>query len=154
MFLDQVYFYPCRENFRLRHQTKKVGGDMHKQRLGIVIAAAVGMLGTFLPWFTVPLLGSINGTKGDGWISLVLFLVALLMGLLGDKTNFIQGGKLYLAMITAGLGSVIGVYEIIDFNDKISGAGAFGKAASIGFGIYVIILAGIAVIAVGISMKK
>ena len=36
---------------------------MHQQRLYVLIAAAAGMLGTFLPWVSLPFLGSVSGTS-------------------------------------------------------------------------------------------
>ena len=48
---------------------------MNKQRIGILIAAGLGMLATFMPWLKAPVVGTINGAewKGDGWITFFLF---------------------------------------------------------------------------------
>ena len=46
---------------------------MHRQRLVIAVVAVIGMLATFMPWVSVPIAGTINGTKSDGWITLALF---------------------------------------------------------------------------------
>lgn len=55
---------------------------MHNQRFAIVVAAGVGMLATFLPWFYVPIIGSVSGTTGAaGWITLVLFIPAMVRAL-------------------------------------------------------------------------
>ena len=42
---------------------------MHKQRMALMLAAAAGIVATFLPWATVMGM-TINGTVGDGWITL------------------------------------------------------------------------------------
>ena len=60
---------------------------MNKQRLAILIVAGLGALATFMPWVKAPIVGTINGTKGDGWITLVLFAVPLVISLLNDKTK-------------------------------------------------------------------
>jgi hypothetical protein len=126
---------------------------MHKQRIGIVVAAAVGMLATFLPWATVPFLGSISGTAGDGFITLILFLVALLMGVLGDKNTVVTGVKSTVAMLAGALAAVVGIYEIFNISSIAGEAGALGKAIGVGFGVYLVIICGIAVIAVGFVLK-
>lgn len=125
---------------------------MHKQRLGMLIAAAVGMLGTFLPWATIPFFGSISGTQGDGWFTLVAFLVALIMTLVGNKNEVLTGAKLYIGMAFAAIGSIIGVYEIFNISGAVSGQA--GKMVSIGFGLYVIIIAGLVYIGLGFILKK
>ncbi len=127
---------------------------MNKQRLGMVIAAAVGMLGTFLPWASIPFFGSVSGTRGMGWVTLVLFLVALLMALLGDKLSLLTGAKFYVAIAVSVLAAVIAVLQIMDLKSAMSGSGSFGSAVSIGFGLYVIILAGLAVPVLGFTLKK
>ena len=65
---------------------------MHKQRLAIVIAAALGIVATFLPWVNIAFLGSVTGTNGDGWFTLILFIAALVIGLLKDKSAPVTGG--------------------------------------------------------------
>ena len=123
---------------------------MNKQRLAILIVAGLGALATFMPWVKAPYVGTINGTKGDGWITLVLFAVPLVMSLLNDKTKALKGGLLYGAIIPSVVAGAIGVWKIIDFNSKMSdiGGGAFAKAlgatVSIEFGLYLVVLAGIA----------
>lgn len=57
---------------------------MNKQRLAILILAGLGALATFMPWVKAPIVGTINGTKGDGWITLALFAVPLVISLLND----------------------------------------------------------------------
>ena len=55
---------------------------MNKQRLAILITAAVGALSTFMPWAKAPIVGSVPGTEiedGLGWISFGLFGTFFLM---------------------------------------------------------------------------
>lgn len=124
---------------------------MNKQRLAILIVAGLGVLATFLPWVKVPILGSVNGTQGDGWITLVLFAIAILISLSKDKTKAIEGGLLYAAILPGGLAGAIGLWKIIDFNSKMEELGVGG--VSIGFGLYLVVLAGIALPIVGFLIK-
>jgi hypothetical protein len=133
---------------------------MNKQRLAILIVAGLGALATFMPWIKLPIVGTINGTiGGDGWITLVLFAVPLVMALLNDKTKALKGGLLYGAIIPSVVAGAIGVWTIIDFNSKMSDiddnpfAKALGATGSIEFGLYLVVLAGIALPIVAFLIK-
>ena len=132
---------------------------MNKQRLAILIVAGLGVLATFLPWVKVPIIGSVNGTQGDGWITLVLFAIAILISLSKDKTKAIEGGRLYAAILPGGLAGALGLWKIIDFNSKMEELGgnvmaeAIGSTVSIGIGLYLVVLAGIALPIVGFLIK-
>jgi hypothetical protein len=73
-------------------------GTFHKQRLAILMAAGLGMVATFLPWWYVPIIGAISGTKGDGWLTLALFAPAVIATLL-DCTSLPMLESLRLAAI-------------------------------------------------------
>lgn len=134
---------------------------MHRQRIAILIASAAGMLGTFLPWVNIPLMGSLNGTGGDGWITFGLFGVAFLITFLGNKTLALKGVYLALGLISGVIAGAIGVWKILDFNSSIGRTApqtelvkSFGKLVSVGFGLYLIVVAGIAVLLSGILLRK
>jgi hypothetical protein len=132
---------------------------MNKQRLAILIVAGLGALATFMPWVKAPIVGTINGTKGDGWITLVLFAVPLVISLLNDKTKALKDGQLYGAIIPSLVAGAIGIWKIIDFNSKMSDIGdnpfakALGATVSIEFGLYLVVLAGIALPIVAFLIK-
>ena len=132
---------------------------MNKQRLAILIVAGLGALATFLPWVKVPIVGTINGTAGDGWITLVLFAVPLVISLLNDKTKALKGGLLYGAIIPSLVAGALGIWKIIEFNSKMSEiednpfAKALGATVSIEFGLYLLVLAGIALPIVAFLIK-
>lgn len=126
---------------------------MNKQRVLIVAAAGVGMLCTFLPWVSIPIFGSISGARGDGWISFALFLIALLPALLaGEKKQPLPGKALPAVLIPAVLAAGLGIWKIIDFKRLLSGstddalAQFTGAGVSIGFGLYLLVLAGIVLV--------
>lgn len=54
------------------YSTEK-GDLMEKKRMLILIVAVIGMIGAFLPWYTI--FGSMNvsGTEDGGWLVLILF---------------------------------------------------------------------------------
>ena len=130
---------------------------MHKQRIAILITAIIGGIGTFLPWAEVPFLGSINGTEGDGWITLGLFAVPLILALIGKSEEPLKGPKLIGASIASFFAAIIGFIDLNDIsglsgsNDMISQM--MGDMVSVGSGLYVIIIAGIALPILAFALK-
>lgn len=136
---------------------------MNKQRLAVLIAAAVGMLASFMPWVKAPLVGSVNGINGaDGWINLVLFAIPLALCLLKDKTQPLKGAFLYGAIAPAIIACIFGVWKIIDFERAVSSmsdpsnpfAQALSASVSIEFGLYLVVLAGIALPILAFVVKE
>lgn len=127
---------------------------MHKQRMGILIAAAAGMLGAFLPWVTF-LMVSVSGINSStGWLILVLFGAALAMTLIGNKQSILTGAKFYVAIAAGAVAALIAILNIVNFKSEVGQQGGIGSVVSIGVGLYVIILAGIAVVVLGFILKK
>ena len=58
---------------------------MEKNRLFIIISAAVAILGTFLPWYTTPFgVISISGIQNSGWIVIVLSIGSIVLACLNN----------------------------------------------------------------------
>jgi hypothetical protein len=134
---------------------------MHKQKTGIIIASAAGMVGTFLPWINIPVLGGIRGTDWDGWITFIMFGLALVVAAVGSKERALNVVQLVLAVILGGGAGLFGVWKIIDFKSSIGEVAsdnalgeAMGSIISVGSGLYLIVLAGIAVIFFAFALKK
>lgn len=127
------------------------------QRWVLIIAAAAGMLGTFLPWINIPLRGAVSGTEGDGWITLGFFALALFITLTGTPG---LGRRLCIGL--AGLvASAMGVYDVANISarkaEMASDGGrlaeALANSISIGAGLYLVIIAGL-VVALGALVHK
>lgn len=122
---------------------------MNKQRLAILITASLGGLATFMPWIKVPILGSVSGTQGDGWITLLLFGVAIGLSLMNDRSKMLVGGLRIIAVIPPMLASVIGILKIMEFKSKMAEMGdnpfaqALSAAISIDYGLYLLVFAGL-----------
>ena len=113
---------------------------MHKQRLGIMVLAGIGIAGTFMPWAKLSLFGlnqTINGTEGDGWITLGLFVIPLLFSLLGNRKNALKIGLLIGAIIASLLAGLVAANDLIGMMSAKYKADTLG-ASSIGIGLYVI----------------
>ena len=130
---------------------------MHKQKIAILITGLIGGIGTFLPWAEVPFLGTINGTEGDGWITLGLFAVPLILALTGQSQVSLKGTKLIIASVASFIAAIIGFIDLNDItsltggNDMISQM--MGDMVSVGSGLYVIIIAGIALPILAFALK-
>lgn len=121
---------------------------MHKQRLFIVIASAVGIVSAFLPWAKVSFLGfstSASGIDGgDGWLSLALFAAAGgLTFVSGDRNTVLEGSiKKAVAGIGAGATGFM-IIELLRIGFQFSS-----------YGVYFSILAGVAIMAVPFVINK
>jgi hypothetical protein len=134
---------------------------MRFQRVGIIIAAAAGMLGTFLPWVNVPILGSFVGTQSDGWITFVLFALTAFLAIVGNKQRVLRGGQFFITMLFGVAAGGFGLWKIIDFHTSIGNTAsdnpltrAVGSVVSIGVGLYLIVIAGLAVLVLGSAFRK
>jgi hypothetical protein len=138
---------------------------IHIQRISLAITAIVGMLGTFVPWITVPILGSVNGTQvrfpfnsaagptggfGLGWLTLFLFIPALFLAFSGDARAPLVAGAKLIAAIPAGLAALLVFIESAQILDDIDRQDIRG--ISFGVGLFFIVLAGIGVAIVSFVM--
>ena len=119
---------------------------MHKQRLVIIIAAAIGVISAFLPWASIDggFLGrvSVNGIQGDGLITFLAFIAAGVLAFLGDqKQPITTDAKFKWGIVgTGALAALIAVIAMIN----VSGV----PFTSVGFGVYLSILAGAVIVAI------
>jgi hypothetical protein len=110
--------------------------NFHKQKLYALIAAGVGLISCFLPWwsFSFGPFGSysVNGMHEIGILSFLGFIGAGVLCFLGDKTKPFDG---QFKMIAAGCFAGAGLIALIQFLRQTSFAS---------FGIWLAILCGIA----------
>lgn len=137
-------------------QAQPSASTVSPQRWALIIAAAAGMLGTFLPWLNVPIRGAITGTEGDGWITLGFFAFSLLITLTGAPGI----GRRICIGLAGAIASAIGVHDAANVfarkAEMASEGGRLGEAiansVSIGAGLYLVIIAGL-VVALGALVR-
>ena len=121
---------------------------MNPFRIAIAVLALAGAAGTFLPWVSVPFLGSFDGTAGDapGWITSGLFVVSAVLAIA-------TGPKRPLTALFAGLcaapalaGGAYALYQMLDLQrtaKAIAGDNALAQAllgsASVELGLYLVV---------------
>ncbi len=130
-------------------------GGLHRQRFAICVLAGIGMIATFMPWVHAPIIGSVSGAAGDGWITLILLTFPVVFAWRGEKLAPIMGNARLGTAITAGLVCLVGLYKVADFNYRMSDidqdnlfAVALVGMAHIGIGLYVLIAASAALVAI------
>lgn len=69
---------------------------------------------TFMPWVKVPKAGTLNGTKGDGWIKFGHFVILLLVAKSGNTMKLLRSGPQLLAIIPFLLAVGIGMWQIVE----------------------------------------
>lgn len=134
---------------------------LHRQRIVLACIAGVGMLATFLPWAKMPIIGTIAGTAGAaGWMTFALFGASLGLSFLGRREQLLTGGKRIGAIAPSVLAALIGLATIAVWRTAKSDAAreggfaeAFAMTVQIGFGVYLVVLAGIAFAIVSFVFK-
>jgi hypothetical protein len=118
-------------------------------------AVALGV-GSIAPWAKASagiFSRSVNGTEGDGVITIVLAVVILLIAL-ATSTATARRGLLALALLCALGAGFVGIYDTVNVNDaakRAEDASSFVNA-TVGWGLYVVI-AGAALAAFGVAMR-
>jgi hypothetical protein len=121
------------------------------QRQAAMAVVAGGILvgvGSLLPWATATTgFGTISfaGTEGDGRITIVLGALAGLLGFLQLER---ATETLRLGAISAGLGAgVAGLYDYANLESRLSSVTTDAVRASIGPGLYVVIIGAVVIVA-------
>ena len=119
---------------------------MNKQRKLILIAAALGVVSVFLPWFSAGAFGfsvHINGFHDWGILAFICFLGAAIISLAGNQNLPLDKG-IWFATILCGSLALLSV--IITLISSAGNSEDLGFAsAGIGFGIWIALLASVAV---------
>lgn len=122
---------------------------MSKQRKFVLIAAAIGLISCFLPWYTFSFMGfgggSINGMHSWGLLTFLAFAGAGIVALLGDQTKTMSQSHWFLAL-ACGVLSIIGV---LIFFLEVS-----GTMVSYGFGLFIAAAAAIGVLAAAYTQRN
>jgi hypothetical protein len=114
----------------------------------LLIISVIGMVGTFLPWAKWGPL-TVSGAKGDGWFTFVFFGIAAAFCLFkGPRNEPLAKGSMTAVSAMGILGFLFGLWKIIRFND-VSASGL-----TLGIGLWVITLAGAAIIYFNFFKKK
>jgi hypothetical protein len=108
---------------------------LHKQKMYALVAAVVGIIGCFLPWWSFGYTGlyavSVNGLHELGILAFLGFIAAAVVSFLGNKALPFEG---QMKMIAAGAFALAALITLIQFLRVMSGSS---------FGIWISLIAGI-----------
>lgn len=131
---------------------------MHKQRIFILVAAGVGLLGCLLPWqvASAGFFGTISANAfSSGWVGYgTLAGVAAAAGIMfkdADKTAVIPAATRNIVLAAGGavfLFSLIGIIII-----SSSSSGAYGFGVSMGMGPILSLIGGVGILGVPFAIK-
>ena len=123
---------------------------MHKQRIALIISAAVGVIATFLPFIkSFETISLIQTKDGTGYIIIIAFIISLIISLLGKQQNAIFKGHL-TGIVIPGLipGVLLLLFAISRSNDAF-----VSSFSSIGIGFYLVIIASLSILISGLALK-
>lgn len=145
---------------------------VHQQRIAMLVLAAAGGLGVFLPWVNMPIVGSLNGTvelfTPWGWFVLALFALTMFdVSYRTDRSRPLDMKACLVAATPSLSASTLATFKMVSFHlameqvafpssDAFS-QGFIGKAiassVSLGAGAYLIAAMGPAVLVAGATLR-
>lgn len=125
---------------------------MEKNRLFIIISAAVAILSSFLPWASLNAgaFGSYswNGLRGDGWFVIIFAVVAIVLACLNDVKSSLPKGFAIGVIVSGALSTVVTLIDVFSVNKYAADFNGYG--VSIGFGLILALIASIAIVVTGL----
>ena len=125
---------------------------MEKNRLFIIISAAVAILSSFFPWARLNAgnFGSYswNGLRGDGWFVIIFAVVAIVLACLNDVKTSLPKGFAIGVIVSGSLSTVVTLIDVFGVNKYAVNFNGYG--VSIGFGLILALIASIAIVVTGL----
>ena len=125
---------------------------MEKNRLFIIISAAVAILSSFLPWASLNAgaFGSYswNGLRGDGWFVIIFAVVAIVLACLNDVKSSLPKGFAIGVIVAGALSTIVTLIDVFGVNKYAVDFNGYG--VSIGFGLILALVASIAIVVTGL----
>ena len=125
---------------------------MEKNRLFIIISAAIAILSSFLPWASLNAgaFGSYswNGLRGDGWFVIIFAVVAIVLACLNDVKSSLPKGFAIGVIVAGALSTIVTLIDLFGVNKYAVDFNGYG--VSIGFGLILALIASIAIVVTGL----
>ena len=125
---------------------------MEKNRLFIIISAAVAILSSFLPWASLNAgaFGSYswNGLRGDGWCVIIFAVVAIVLACLNNVKSSLPKGFAIGVIVAGALSTIVTLIDVFGVNKYAVDFNGYG--VSIGFGLILALIASIAIVVTGL----
>ena len=125
---------------------------MEKNRLFIIISAAVAILSSFLQWASLNAgaFGSYswNGLRGDGWFVIIFAVVAIVLACLNDVKSSLPKSFAIGVIVAGALSTIVTLIDLFGVNKYAVDFNGYG--VSIGFGLILALIASIAIVVTGL----
>ena len=125
---------------------------MEKNRLFIIISAAVAILSSFLPWASLNAgaFGSYSwhGLRCDGWFVIIFAVVAIVLACLNDVKSSLPKGFAIGVIVSGALSTIVTLIDLFGVNKYAVNFNGYG--VSIGFGLILALIASIAIVVTGL----
>jgi hypothetical protein len=123
---------------------------MHIQRIFVIFLSFIGIIATFLPWFSVNNFlvdYSINGLNRNGWFINFLLAQCILFSFIKDWKKPLSGYLIYSTIFFSLLASFIVIYDLLTLDnetDNLVGR-LLKESISIEIGVYLLVSSGISI---------
>lgn len=125
---------------------------MEKYRLSIIISATAAIFSSFLPWASLNAGAfgsySVNGLHGDGWLIIILAIVAIILACLNDVKTSLPKGLAIGVVVTGAISTVISLIDVFGVNKYAADFNGYG--VSIGFGLILALITSITIVVAGL----
>ena len=126
---------------------------MHKHRIFIIVAAALAVISTFLPWgsFNAGAIGSfsVSGIQaGHGWFIIILSIGAIVLACLPNIATPMNKNFSIGVIVIGVIESILSLVNMINVGQYAISFGDYG--VSIGFGLILTVIASIATVITGL----
>lgn len=126
---------------------------MNTQRFAVIIVAIVGMIATFLPWYTISGIENLTGVNSSGWFTFIMFALTIFIVLRKDTRKDMSMGTVWGASAFSVLATFIVLWRVLDIALANEGdlmldgnmAQLTGQNIKIAYGAWIVMLAGLAV---------
>lgn len=126
---------------------------MNKQRFAVIIVAIIGLIATFLPWYSIEGFGTLSGMSSSGWFTFIMFLIVIVLALRKNLHEDMSMGISWSVTIFSLLASFVVLWRMIDVWFAKEGMfslgggmdGILGKQVTVGYGAWIIVIVGICI---------
>ena len=126
---------------------------MNRQRFAVFIVGIIGLVATFLPWYTVDMVGTLTGVFSSGWFTFIIFLLVLLLAIRKNLQRDVSKMNLWFISLLGIAAGIVVLWRImdIDFSQDtmltLGGrmSGIMANEVTIRYGAWLVVVAGFCV---------